>query len=142
MGPLTFPLTFTDTGALYHTLEALSSTPPLTQGNFSAYLPGLGAVRYEIACYRSRYRKQSSRRGRSPLAQVSKGEFELILAGNLDRIGTGRVFVSLDDTEMRTFESVLQESQVEPESIHWGYPAMRIRDPDGNEMIFPQESDA
>lgn len=76
------------------------------------------------------------------VAQVSKGEFELILAGNLDRIGTGRVFVSLDDTEMRTFESVLQESQVEPESIHWGYPAMRIRDPDGNEMIFPQESDA
>lgn len=34
------------------------------------------------------------------VSQVSRGDYELILAGNLDRVGVGRVFISLGDSEM------------------------------------------
>lgn len=74
------------------------------------------------------------------VTQVNRGEFELILAGNLDRIGAGRVFVSLCEGEMKKLVSEIKENNISTEHIHWGYPSIRIQDPDGNEMIFPQES--
>lgn len=75
------------------------------------------------------------------VTQIARGEFELILSGNLDRIGAGRVFVSLSETEMKKLKSEIEENKVSTEHIHWGYPAIRIQDPDGNEMIFPKESE-
>jgi len=75
------------------------------------------------------------------VTQVSRGECELILAGNLDRIGTGRVLISLNDTEMEKIETEIEKKQITVERIHWGYPAIRLRDPDGNEMILPRESE-
>ena len=75
------------------------------------------------------------------VTQVVRGECELILSGNHDRIGTGRVFVSLSEIEMKRLESEIEKNEVSTDRIHWGYPAIRLRDPDGNEMIFPQESE-
>ena len=73
------------------------------------------------------------------VTQVCRGEFELILAGNLDRVGAGRVFISLTGTEMDALNNDIAEKNIAVEHIHWGYSAIRIRDPDGNEMILPQE---
>lgn len=74
------------------------------------------------------------------VTQVCRGNFELILAGNLDRVGGGRVFISLSDIEMDILKKDIEENHIVVEHIHWGYPAIQIRDPDGNEMILPQES--
>ena len=77
--------------------------------------------------------------GRTIVTQVSKGELELILAANLDRVGDARLFVSLNGDELAQLEQVIREKEIETEHIYWGYPTIRIRDPDGNEMLFPLE---
>ena len=75
------------------------------------------------------------------VAQVSRGDFELILAGNLDRKGNGRVFISLTDSETSQFKETIKKNNIPYETIYWGYPSIQLQDPDGNEMIFPQETD-
>ena len=74
------------------------------------------------------------------VAQVSRGDFELILAGNLDRKGKGRVFISLTELETNQLKEVIEKNNIPYEEIYWGYPSIKLEDPDGNEMIFPQES--
>lgn len=74
------------------------------------------------------------------VAQVSRGDFELILAGNLDHAGCGRVFVSLNRPELDSLEREIRDRAVAFDEIHWGYPSIRLRDPDGNELILPRET--
>ena len=73
------------------------------------------------------------------VTQVNMGQFELILTSNLDRVGTGRVFVSLEKWEMENLAKRIEENGVAVEELFWGYASIRIQDPDGNEMIIPQE---
>ena len=73
------------------------------------------------------------------VAQVDKGSFELILTSNLDRVGAGRVFVALEESELEALLADIDAHGIAVEPIHWGYPAIRIQDPDGNEMIVPTE---
>ena len=75
------------------------------------------------------------------VAQVSRGEFELILAGNLDRKGNGRVFISLTESETDSLKEAIESNDIAYERIYWGYPSLKLQDPDGNEMIFPQETE-
>lgn len=71
------------------------------------------------------------------VAQVCKGDFELILATNLPRIGCGRSFISLEQPELERLEQNLRTRTIEHSRIHWGYPTILVRDPDGNELLFP-----
>ena len=75
------------------------------------------------------------------VAQVSRGDFELILAGNLDRKGKGRVFISLTTDENSQLKELIENNDIPYEEICWGYPSIKLQDPDGNEMIFPQEAE-
>ncbi len=75
------------------------------------------------------------------VAQVSRGDFELILAGNLDRKGKGRVFISLTELETNQLQEEIGNKGIPHEEIYWGYRSIKLQDPDGNEMIFPQESE-
>jgi len=76
------------------------------------------------------------------VAQVSRGEFELILAGNLDQKGKGRVFVSLTNTETLQLKDMIKSNNIPYEEIFWGYTSIKLTDPDGNELLFPQESES
>ena len=71
------------------------------------------------------------------VAQVNKAGFELILAANLDRVGQGRVFISLDTVDLESLEKLLKQKHITSERIYWGYPTILVNDPDGNEMLFP-----
>ena len=82
---------------------------------------------------------QYEENGQTIVTQISKGELELILAANLDRVGHARIFISLNGPELARLEQVIKAKEIETENIHWGYPTIRIRDPDGNEMLFPLE---
>ncbi|MBX2868015.1 MAG: hypothetical protein KTR18_05045 [Acidiferrobacterales bacterium] len=73
------------------------------------------------------------------VTQVTKGEFELILAGNLDRVGTSRVFVSLEKEEMEQLKSTIFERQIAYQELSWGYPCIQLSDPDGNLLWFPED---
>ena len=79
--------------------------------------------------------------GRTIVTQVEKGEFELIVTENLDRIGQARVFVSLTKSELNQFEKTINNNEVHHDRIYWGYPCIRIQDPDGNELLFPLEDE-
>ena len=76
-------------------------------------------------------------KGQTIVTQVDKGEFELILAANLGRVGQARVFISLNTTELEKLERRIKEKKIAVERVHWGYPAIQVRDPDGNELLFP-----
>ncbi len=80
-------------------------------------------------------------RDQTIVTQVNKGEFELILTQNLDRVGMARVFVELEAAELHNFRRALSAKQIPSENTHWGYPVIRLRDPDGNELLFPLEED-
>ena len=74
------------------------------------------------------------------VAQVSRGDCEIILAGNLDRAGQGRIYVSLEEAEMTLLLSQASKMDTPPRKINWGYPTFVITDTDGNELFFPEES--
>lgn len=85
-------------------------------------------------------------KGKILVAQVNRGDCELILTENLDRtraerVGAGRVFVSLNVAEMAALKKDIIENQIKAENINWGYPTILLSDPDGNELLFPQEED-
>lgn len=71
------------------------------------------------------------------VAQVNKGGFELIMAANLDRAGQGRVFISLDAVDLDSLQRLIADKEVDSERTFWGYPIIRLHDPDGNELLFP-----
>lgn len=75
------------------------------------------------------------------VTQVNKGDFELILTTNLDRVGQGRIFISLATAEMDKLQRCVDEKQIMHNRVYWGYPAIQIRDSDGNEMLFPLEAE-
>ena len=75
------------------------------------------------------------------VTQVNKGDLEIILTSNLDRVGLGRLFISLDEREFKQLETSIDQNNIESEKIFWGYPTIKIKDPDGNELFFPTESE-
>ncbi|MEM7125176.1 MAG: glyoxalase superfamily protein [Chloroflexota bacterium] len=76
--------------------------------------------------------------GRTIVAQVNRGlECELILAEDAGRAGKSRVFISLEVGELATLQQELESRKIPFEQTFWGYPVIRIEDPDGNEMLFP-----
>ncbi len=73
------------------------------------------------------------------VTQVNKGEFELILTSNLDRVGMSRVFISLLVNELKTLEDMIKLKEIPCKHGFWGYPVIILQDPDGNELLFPLE---
>jgi len=78
--------------------------------------------------------------GRTTVTQVNKGEFEIILTEDLDRVGQARVFIALDATELEKLQQAISTRQIPSEPIHWGYRLIRLRDPDGNELLVSLEN--
>jgi len=75
--------------------------------------------------------------GRTIVTQVNRGDFELILTENLDRVGKARVFISLEDWELENLQQQIEAKEISFEQMFWGYPTIKVADPDGNEMFFP-----
>lgn len=51
------------------------------------------------------------------VTQVNKGELELILAANIDRVGESRVFVSLNPAELKKLEKLIQNKRIATDRI-------------------------
>ncbi|MBV7330434.1 VOC family protein [Chloroflexi bacterium TSY] len=71
------------------------------------------------------------------VTQVNRGECEIILALNAERVGKSRLFISLETDEMRAFQGEIAAKSIPTERTWWGYPVIEIKDPDGNELLFP-----
>ena len=74
------------------------------------------------------------------VGQVSLHGFELIINQIDDttthRVGTGRVFIGLDEEQVQAFHDHLASNNIETATVQWGRPTVVIADMDGNELYF------
>jgi catechol 2,3-dioxygenase-like lactoylglutathione lyase family enzyme len=78
--------------------------------------------------------------GRAYVLQVGLFGFELILNQVEDdtraRAGHGRVFVGLEDDQIKPVLDHIAANGIETERRNWGQPTLVIRDLDANELFF------
>ncbi len=72
--------------------------------------------------------------------QVSRAEVGIILSLNPERAGGGRVFFALEDDLALKVESEFSSAGMETRRAYWGMPVIVVRDLDGNDLIFTDES--
>ncbi len=53
------------------------------------------------------------------------------------KIGTGRLFISLNDDEFEKLKLEFEKRGAPIEQGWWGTDLMVVKDPDGNELFFP-----
>ncbi len=75
--------------------------------------------------------------GEVTVAQVVRDDCELILCLDANRKAPARLFIELEAHEMETFRKEIEQRAIPTEQTWWGYPCIRIEDPDGNELLFP-----
>ena len=88
--------------------------------------------------FREKWR--SSYEGEVVALQVSRAEVEIILSLNPERAGGGRVFFALEDDLALKVESEFSNAGMETRRAYWGMPVILVRDLDGNDLIFTDES--
>lgn len=72
------------------------------------------------------------------VCQVHRGECEIILCEATSRVGSGRLFIELTAVALADLRQELAMRQVPTSDTWWGYDALQLLDPDGNELLFPE----
>lgn len=80
--------------------------------------------------------------GAGKVCQVDRGECEIILCEHATRRDKARLFVELNVDELAELRRELVERSVQSKDTWWGYDAIQIDDPDGNELLFPTEGNS
>jgi len=75
--------------------------------------------------------------GAGGVCQVERRECEIILCEDAARRDRGRLFIELTAEALADLRRVLSERAVVAQETWWGSPAIRVEDPDGNELLFP-----
>jgi catechol 2,3-dioxygenase-like lactoylglutathione lyase family enzyme len=75
--------------------------------------------------------------GAGKVCQVNRGECEIILCEDGTRRDKARLFVELTANGLTDLRRELAERSVPSRKSWWGYDALQIDDPDGNELLFP-----
>jgi hypothetical protein len=82
----------------------------------------------------SRYEEE----GEILVAQVNRDGCEILLnCQQPEKIGHGRIFISLDIEVLRTLRTEFEARGAPIMDGWWGYDTMIIKDPDANELFFP-----
>lgn len=76
--------------------------------------------------------------GAGTVCQVDRGECEIILCEDAARSGRARLFVELTAGGLADLRRELDERAVPSRDTRWGYDAVQVNDPDGNELLFPR----
>ena len=71
------------------------------------------------------------------VCQVDRGGCEIILCEDPDRQDKSRLFVELNRDGIDELRREIADRSVPTQKTWWGYDAIRISDPDGNELLFP-----
>ena len=77
--------------------------------------------------------------GAGTVCQVNHGECEIILCEDATRRDKARLFIELNADELTDLRRDVVERSVPSQETWWGYDALQIDDPDGNELLFPTE---
>ena len=76
--------------------------------------------------------------GAGGVCQVNRAECEIILCEDAARSGKARLFVELTVDGLTALRREIVEHSVPTEKSWWGYAVIKIVDPDGNELLFPE----
>ena len=77
--------------------------------------------------------------GKGTVCQVNRSDCEIILCEDSGRRDHGRLFVELTAEGIAAFRKEIVEKAVPNSETWWGYDAIQVNDPDGNELLFPYE---
>ena len=77
--------------------------------------------------------------GAGTVCQVNRGECEIILCQDATRTHKSRLFIELTAEGHAELRREMAERSVPGRETWWGYNAVQIDDPDGNELLFPYE---
>lgn len=80
--------------------------------------------------------------GAGTVCQVNRGDCEIILCQDDAPRGPSRLFIELNTMELAELRRELVEREVPSTDTWWGYDAICIADPDGNELLFPIEKNS
>jgi catechol 2,3-dioxygenase-like lactoylglutathione lyase family enzyme len=75
--------------------------------------------------------------GAGNVCQVDRGECEIILCEDATRRDRGRLFIELTADGLADLRREVVERAVPSKQSWWGYDALQVDDPDGNELLFP-----
>jgi catechol 2,3-dioxygenase-like lactoylglutathione lyase family enzyme len=73
------------------------------------------------------------------VCQVNRSECEIILCESNDRRDKARLFIELTPEGLAQLRQEIRERSIPNRRSWWGYDVIEIRDPDGNELLFPIE---
>ena len=76
--------------------------------------------------------------GAGTVAQVNRAGCEIILCEDATRSDKSRLFVELTADGLAALRREIVERSIPSEKSWWGYDMIRIVDPDGNELLFPE----
>jgi catechol 2,3-dioxygenase-like lactoylglutathione lyase family enzyme len=77
--------------------------------------------------------------GKGTVCQVDRSDCEIILTQEPDRRDRTRLFVELTPDGIAQLRREIDAKSIPSEPTWWGYDAIRLVDPDGNELLFPYE---
>jgi catechol 2,3-dioxygenase-like lactoylglutathione lyase family enzyme len=75
--------------------------------------------------------------GQGTVCQVDRGGCEVILCQDVSRQDRSRLFVELNRDGIDQLRREIADRSLPATTTWWGYDAIRIADPDGNELLFP-----
>ena len=70
------------------------------------------------------------------VAQVSRGDFELILNKDAARAGKGRIYFHLTEAQIEALRKEVASKGLVTSDRQWGMPISQVLDPDQNELFF------
>ena len=82
-------------------------------------------------------KKWHSDDGAGTVCQVDRSDCEIILCQDGSRTDRGRLFIELTAEGLDELRRELADRGVANDLTWWGYDTTRVRDPDGNELYFP-----
>lgn len=80
--------------------------------------------------------------GAGTVCQVNRGDCEVILCEHATRRDKARLFIELNVDELTELRRELVARSVPVTDTWWGYAAIQVDDPDGNELLFPNEGNS
>ena len=80
--------------------------------------------------------------GSGTVCQVDRAGCEIILCEDGARRDRGRLFVSLTEAGIAQLRREIIARSVPYRETWWGYDAIQIEDPDGNELLLPHSLEA
>lgn len=77
--------------------------------------------------------------GAGTVCQVNRSDCEIILSAEPERTDRGRLFIELTADGIAELRREIEARSIPSTQTWWGYDAILVEDPDGNELLFPYE---